>query len=370
MMLTPATIAEIDTPALLVDLDALDANIRTVANNLASTGKQWRPHAKGHKSVWIAQQQLAAGAMGVTVAKPSEAEVFAAAGIRDILIAHCVVGPLKTARVARIAQHADPIVCCDHYVQAEGLSQACVAAGATCRLLIEVNIGLDRIGVRPGFDTRNLAHGIARLPGVRLAGVMGYEGHLLALSEPEEKRDRIRAAIGILIEARDQLISDGFECPIVSAGGTGSYEITGAVEGVTELQAGGAIFADPFYTEACSARHLQPSLALLSTVVSRPKLERAVLDCGHKSLSSAVYPPRVLGVAEGRPLPDATIGLVSAEHLNLDLGPRSLELHIGDKVLLHPGYHDLTTVLHDRLYGIRHGAVERLISLDTRGRLQ
>lgn len=369
-MLTPAAIAAIDTPALVLDLDALDANIAAMAKFLTARGKQWRPHAKGHKSVEIARREIAAGAIGLTVAKTSEAELFAAAGIRELLIAHCVVGERKLERVARLAQTADPIVCCDHYVQAEMLSHACVRAGVRCRVLIEVNIGLHRIGVRPGPDTLNLARGLARLEGVTLAGVMGYEGHLLTIADPAEKRTRIRDAIGMLLEARDQLLSAGCPCPIVSAGGTGSYQLTGEIDGVTELQAGGGIFADPFYTDACGATGLTPSLALLATVVSRPKLERAILDCGRKSLSPEVHPPQVIGRAEGRPLPDAAITQWSAEHLTLDLGPQSRELHIGDKVLLRPGYSDLTTVLHDRYYGMRNGNVERIIPLDTRGALQ
>jgi D-serine deaminase-like pyridoxal phosphate-dependent protein len=354
----------------VLDLDALDANIAAMAGFLAARGKQWRPHAKGHKSIEIARRVLAAGAIGLTVAKTAEAEIFAAAGVRDLLIAHCIVGETKVDRVARLARSADPIVCCDHYAQAEMLSHACVRAGVRCRVLIEVNMGLHRIGVRPGPDTLNLARGIARLPGVTLAGVMGYEGHLLTIRDPAEKRTRIGDSIGMLLESRDQLRAAGWEYPIVSAGGTGSYQITGEIDGVTELQAGGGMFGDPFYTDACGATGLRPALSLLSTIVSRPKLERAVLDCGRKSLSPEVHPPAVIGRAEGRPLPDATITQWSAEHLTLDLGPQSRELHIGDKVLLRPGYSDLTTVLHDRYYGVRHGRVECILPIDARGALQ
>lgn len=369
-MLTPAAIAAIDTPALVLDLDALEANIASMADYLAARGKHWRPHAKGHKSIEIARRELAAGAIGVTVAKTSEAEIFVEAGIRDVLIAHCVVGEAKLARVARLAQSAAPIVCCDHYVQAEMLSHACVEAGVRCRVLIEVNLGLQRIGVRPGPDALNLARGIARLPGVTLAGVMGYEGHLLTIRDPLEKRTRIGEAIGMLLEVRDQLEAAGWECPVASAGGTGSYQMTGEIDGVTELQAGGGIFGDPFYTDACGATDLTPALSLLSTVVSRSKLERAVLDCGRKSLSPEVHPPTVIGRAEGRPLPDASITQWSAEHLTLELGPQSRELHIGDKLLLRPGYSDLTTLLHDRYYGVRNGCVESVLPIDARGALQ
>lgn len=361
---------DLDTPALVVDLDALEANIAAMARWLADRGKQWRPHAKGHKSPLIAHRQLAAGALGVTVAKTTEAEVFAAAGLRDILIAHCVVGGPKVERVARLCEQAAPIVCCDHYVQAEQLSAACAARGVVCRVLIEINLGLHRTGVRPGPDARDLARGVARLPGLRLAGLMGYEGHLLTLPDLDEKRTRIASAMGMLEEVRDQLLADGLPCEIISAGGTGSYQITAESPCVTELQAGGGIFADPFYLDECRAVGLTPSLALLATVVSRPKLERAVLDCGRKSLSPQVHPPQVIGLAGGPPLPDAEITQFSAEHLTLTLGPQSRDVTIGDKLLLRPGYSDLTTVLHDRFYGVREGVVECVIPIAARGCLQ
>jgi D-serine deaminase-like pyridoxal phosphate-dependent protein len=369
-MTLPDALTDVDTPALLLDLDALEANIAAMTRWMASRGKQWRPHAKGHKAPAIARRQLAAGAIGVTVAKSSEAEVFAAAGVRDILIAHCVVGDAKLQRVAALCRSADPIVCCDHYAQAESLSRVCVAQTVRCRVLVEVNLGLERTGVRPGPDAVALVRGVARLPGVEFAGLMGYEGHLLTVPDPAEKRRQIESAMGLLTRVRDDCAAAGVPCAILSAGGTGSYQITADCAGVTELQAGGGVFADPYYTDACGVQGLTPALALLTTVVSRPRLERAVLDCGRKSLCPEVHPPHVIGQAEGRRLPDAAIGRFSAEHLTLELGPDSQDLHIGDKVLLRPGYSDLTTLLHDRYYGVRAGVVEEVIPIAARGALQ
>jgi D-serine deaminase-like pyridoxal phosphate-dependent protein len=366
----PSTLSGIDTPALVLDLEAFEHNVAAMSNHLRARAKQWRPHAKGHKSPWIARRQLDSGAIGVTVAKTSEAEIFAAVGVRDILIANCIVGEPKLRRVVELCRIADPIVACDHYAQAEPLSRACVAAGVRCRVLLEINIGMHRTGVRPGSDTRDLARAVAQLAGVRLVGVMGYEGHLLTIADRDEKQTRIRSAIGMLLEARDQMRAEGLPCPIVSAGGTGSYQISADLPGLTEIQAGGGIFADPFYTEACGVEGLRPSLALLTTVVSRPKLERAVLDCGRKSLCPELYPPSVIGLAEGRPLRDASITMVSAEHLTLELGPQAQQLHIGDKLLIRPGYSDWTTVLHDRYYAVRGGQVEEVIPIAARGALQ
>jgi D-serine deaminase-like pyridoxal phosphate-dependent protein len=362
-------VEELDTPALVVDAVAMQANIVAMARFLAERGKQWRPHAKCHKSPEIARLQLEAGAIGVTSAKTSEAQTLAAAA-PDVLIANCVVGERKVERVARLCAEARPLVACDHYVQAEMLSGACRRAGATCRVLVEVNLGMHRTGVRPGPDARDLSRAIDRLPGIKLAGVMGYEGHLLQLADRDEKQRRIAAAMSVLCEVRDQFLADGLDCAIVSAGGTGSYQFTAECPGVTEIQAGGGIFADPFYLEACGVTGLTPSLTLLSTLVSRPKLERGVLDCGRKSLSPEVHPSRVVRMSGGWEIRDAGITMWSAEHLTLELGPEARDLRIGDKVHLRPGYSDLTSVLHDVLWLERNGIVEAALPIAGRGKLQ
>ena len=362
--------SELDTPACCIDLDAMEANIHRMAGFIRERGKQWRPHAKCHKTPEIAQLQMRAGAIGVTVAKVSEAEVYAAAGIRDILIANMIVGEPKLERVAALCRTADPIVACDHFVQAEALAEVCRRREVECRVVIEVNIGMDRVGIRPGADFRDLSRGIARLKGVRLAGIMGYEGHLLRVPDPDEKRERIAAAMALLVEQRDQLQADGLPCEIVSAGGTGSYQITADSPGITELQAGGGIFADPCYINQCGLAGLEPSLFVIATVTSRPKLERAITDAGRKTINPDLEPPVIKGTVSGRPLPDAEITGLSAEHGILALGPQSQDLRIGDKIELIPGYTDFTTPLHDRFYGIRNGIVETDWPIAARGCLK
>lgn len=268
--------SELDTPAYCIDLNVMEANIGKMAGFIAERGKQWRPHAKCHKTPQIAQKLIDAGAIGVTVAKVSEAEVYAAAGIRDILIANMVAGASKMQRLAALCGPADPILACDHFAQAEALDAACRSAGVVCRVIIEVNIGLDRVGIRPGPDFLDLARGISKLQSVRLVGIMGYEGHLLRVEDPDEKRRKINSAIALLVEQRDLMLGDGLECGIVSAGGTGSYQYSSDCPGLTELQAGGGIFADPMYTEQMGVTGLEPAVALLATVTSRPKLERGI----------------------------------------------------------------------------------------------
>jgi D-serine deaminase-like pyridoxal phosphate-dependent protein len=362
--------SELDTPSLTVDLDAFESNVDKAAAFLKSKNKQWRPHAKCHKSPVIGHRLLKAGAIGLTCAKVSEAEVFAQAGIRDLLIANAIVGPQKLERVAALTRWSDPIVVVDHFVQADALAQMCRKRGTTCRVILEVNIGMNRVGIRPGTDTRDLAQGVAKLQGIRLVGIMGYEGHLLAIPDQEEKNHKIRSAIAILEETRDMMLADGIECSIVSAGGTGSLEMTASCAAPTELQSGAVIFADPFYFDRCGLTGYTPALRLIATVVSRGKLERGILDSGRKSLHPDIHPPRLVGTVEGRPLTDATILGLSAEHCTLELGPESQSLRIGDKVELIPGYCDFTMILHRALIGLRGGIVETVWPIPGRGCLQ
>ncbi|MGH7129560.1 MAG: DSD1 family PLP-dependent enzyme, partial [Planctomycetaceae bacterium] len=286
---------DLDTPVLCIDLDEMQANVAKMAGFIHARGKAWRPHEKCHKTPAIARLQLEAGAIGATCAKVSEAEVMAAGGVRDILIANMIVGPRKVERVASLCRWADPIVACDHFAQAEPLAAACKSAGVACRAIIEVNIGLDRVGVRPGRDAVELAQAIDRLDGVELAGIMGYEGHLLRVEDQSEKRAKIVESIGILTYCRDLLLAEGLRCDIVSAGGTGSYQITSDCEGVTELQAGGGIFADPMYQDQMHVAGLEHALSVLATVVSRPTLDRAILDAGRKSHNPDFAAPLVKG---------------------------------------------------------------------------
>src|SRR4029077_16724608 len=190
---------------------------------------------------------------------------------------------------------ADPIVACDHFAQVEPLAEMCRSRGVEVRMLIEVNTGLDRVGVSPGRDTLELAQAIDRLTGVKLAGIMGYEGHLLQIAEPAEKEHKIRENMALLVGCKEQLVKSGIACDIVSAGGTGSYQYTVKCPGVTEVQGGGGIFMDPYYRVKREVRELDYALTLRPTVVSPPTLERAVLDAGRKTMNPDVAMPVVAG---------------------------------------------------------------------------
>jgi D-serine deaminase-like pyridoxal phosphate-dependent protein len=354
----------LDTPALCLDLGIMEANIRAVAATCRQHGVAWRPHAKGHKVPAIARQELAAGALGITCAKLGEAEIMAAAGVRDILIANIVVGPQKLARLVELCRHADPIVCVDHIEQIEPISRAFAPSGLSVRMLIEVDIGLNRVGVAPGAATLELAKFIVRQPGVRLAGIMGYEGHLLTLEDPSVKAQQIHAALESLVETKHLLEREGIPCPIVSCAGTGSYLYAARHPGITELQAGGAIFMDAFYRHKCQVPDLGYALTVLTTVVSRPAPDRAIIDAGRKTMNIEVQTPLVKG-REG-----LTVTRLSAEHGELRVDPSAGPLRIGDRLEIIPGYADLTTVLHDHFYAFRDGKLESIMPIEARGRLQ
>jgi D-serine deaminase-like pyridoxal phosphate-dependent protein len=357
------TKADLDTPALCLDLDVMEANIRAMAEKCRRHGRGWRPHSKGHKVAAIAQTEVAAGAIGITCAKLAEAEVMAAGGVRDILIANMIVGSQKVRRLVELRRVADPIVCIDHLDQALPISRAMSEAGLRLRVIIEVDIGLKRVGVPPGQPTLELARRLIELPGIELAGIMGYEGHLLTVVDAEQKANQIREALTTLVAAKELLEKSGIACPIVSCAGTGSYIYAIRQSGVTELQAGGLIFMDAYYRHKCNVPDFDFALTVVATVVSRPTGERAIIDAGRKTMHGDFQPPFVIGHD------DIRVARLSAEHGELELAPSAQDLRIGDRVELVPGYADLTTVLHNQYHCFRGGKLVDIWPVEARGRL-
>jgi D-serine deaminase-like pyridoxal phosphate-dependent protein len=365
MQLSPIglPLSELDTPALLIDLEALQQNIDLMAGRLRSRNVAWRPHAKAFKCPAIAHFLRRAGAIGVTVAKVSEAEVMAAGGINDILIAHLVVGRNKVARLAALQRQADVKVTVDHRDHVGPLGQAASEAGTTIGVLVDVDLGMKRTGVATVEAAAQLARLVSITPGLRFDGLMGYEGHTLMIADPTEKRAAVTAAIGKLMKARDTVEAQGCRCRIVSAGGSGSYQLTADIPGITEVQAGGGIFACRYYTQACHVTGHVPAIAILATVVSRTYADRAILDIGQKSISQHQASPVL------RDYPDCGVIGLSAEHTTVALGPAA-SLQIGEKVHVIPGYSDFTFVLHNRALGHSGGRVVAVWDLLGRGCLQ
>lgn len=307
---------------------------------------------------------MAAGAIGVTCAKLGEAEVMAQGGVLDTLIANLIVGPKKVARLVELRRIADPVVCVDHIDQAAAFSAAMSQAGLALRVIVEVDIGLGRVGVAAGESAVALARRIHELPGLTLAGIMGYEGHLLTLEDGDEKADKIQAALKVLTGTADQLRKAGLPCDIVSCGGTGSFKYAVRAPGITEIQAGGGMFMDAFYRHGCHISDWKYALTVLTTVVSRPAPDRAIIDAGRKTMDGWVHKPLVFG------RDDIQVQSLSAEHGSLKLEPSAQNLRIGDRLEIIPGYSDLTCVLHDNFLAFRGDKLEAVWPLEGRGRLQ
>jgi D-serine deaminase-like pyridoxal phosphate-dependent protein len=356
----------LDTPALLLDLDRFERNSARLAGAIHQGGVAWRPHSKAHKSPVLAARQIELGAIGVTCAKVGEAEVMVAHGIGSVLVANELGSRPKLDRIARLQDRAEVIVCADDPYHVELAAAAALAAGVEIPMLVEVDIGMHRAGVAPGAAARDLARLIDRSRGVRFAGLMGYEGQVLTLWPADVKDAAAREAIGRLVDTRRLVERDGIAVGIVSGGGSGSYTATARIDGMTEIQAGGACLMDLFYADEChlAEEGYEFALTVLAMVTSRPTRDRAIIDAGFKTMSARDgVPPRPVGVS------DVTVTTLSAEHGYLELGPGAPDLKIGQRVELIPDYSDTTTFRHDQFVGLRAGRVERVIPLLARGRL-
>lgn len=353
---------DLDTPALLVDLDVMEANIAHVADACRAQGVAWRPHVKSHKTIEIARKQIAAGAIGVTCAKLGEAEVLSAAGIHDILIANQIVGPIKVKRLMALPREADVIVSVDSEANVVELAEAAKAAGRKQRVVIEVNTGMNRAGVEPGAPAVALADIIARHPSLRLVGVMGWEAHVTAIQDPTIKAEAVADAIALLTYSAQACREAGHDMSIVSCGGTGTLQYCVSQPGVTEVQVGGAIFNDEHYRTHYGL-DLPCALTVLATVISRPNPMRVILDAGRKAMSNDMALPRPLGL-------DVASVKLSAEHAQIELSAASEIPHIGDKIELVIGYSDTTIHLHEEIVALRGGAVVAVWKVAGRGKLK
>lgn len=353
----------LDTPALLVDLDVMEANIARIAAACRAHGVAWRPHAKAHKTPEIAKLQIAAGAIGITCAKLGEAEVMAASGIRDILIANQIVGPIKIGRLIALAERADPIVSVDSIHNLTELDAAARSAGKRLKVAIEVNIGMNRAGVEPGASVLAFAEEIASRPGLRFVGLVGWESQATTIADPAEKERVVRDAIAALAASARACKAAGHAVEVVSCGGTGTFPYCAQQPGVTEIQVGGAIFSDVHYRTHYHV-DFPPALTVLATVISRPTPTRIVVDAGKKTMSGDAAMPAPAG------LPEISAMKLSAEHAKIELARPSDAPKIGDKIEFVVGYSDTTVHLHEEIVALRGGRVESVWRVAGRGKIK
>jgi D-serine deaminase-like pyridoxal phosphate-dependent protein len=332
---------ELPTPSLVLDVDRMRKNIATMAS---WTGGRTaiRPHFKVHKCLEIAREQVAAGAIGMTAATVWEAWALVRGGFDEILIANEVVTPGKASLVAQLAGEARITVAVDDPDVAAAISAAASNEGTEIGMIAEVDVGMHRGGVRSIEEGRALAHRLSDLPGVRLRGVMGYEGHVVTEPDRQRRSDGAREAMDLLARHVDALRADGREIEIVSAGGTNTYDMTGGDPRVTELQAGTYAVMDAGYARLAPAFH--PALTVLATTVSR-KGTTAILDCGTKAIAGDVSGP-VPPVGKVRELHE--------EHMLLDVDEDASPA-VGDVLEVTVGYSGGTINLHD-VYFVASGA--------------
>jgi D-serine deaminase-like pyridoxal phosphate-dependent protein len=357
--MAPRTIADIPTPALIVDIAGMERNIKRMADFFAAGDCKLRPHFKAHKTPEIAKRQLAGGSCtGLTCATVGEAEV-AAGFCKDILIANQVIGRDKLARVAGLAKDGIDIKIAVDSV--EGIEEAAEAAeeqGAEVGVLVDVNVGMPRCGVQPGEPAATLARRISDTGGLRLRGVMGYEGHAVGIPERDKREHMAHSAMERLTASVEAIRGAGLPCEIVSAGGTGTYDITGRVPGVTEIQAGSYVLMDTAYAKLDIP--FEHALWVLGTVVSRPSQGFCVLDSGHKSCTEDHGNPSV------RDIEGAGVLFLSDEHASITL-PADSPLKIGDRVQLVPSHIDPTINLHDVIYALDGQTVAEVWPITARG---
>jgi D-serine deaminase-like pyridoxal phosphate-dependent protein len=376
-------VAELDTPALVVDLDVLERNVRSMADHAREHGVALRPHAKTHKTVEIAQMQLGAGALGLTLAKIGEAEALleAAAGgdeplpLDDLLLAFPIVGQAKLARLLGLAERLEVTVSLDSPDAAAQLGAAAAARGREIGVIVEIDTGGRRCGVLPGEPTLALARHVASTPGLTLRGIMTHEGHAYAAT-PATLREVSQRAGRLMVETAHALRDDGHEAPVVSVGSTPSARHIAEVPGITEVRPGTYVFQDYNQIRLGIAAAEECAATVHATVIARPAPDRAVVDAGTKAVAAdrgmvgGITPVQQEGYGLVKDQPGWLFARASEEHgvlLRQEDGHAD-DLRVGDRVELIPNHICPAVNLYDRLLVQRGGIVQGAWDVAARGR--
>lgn len=354
---------EVDTPALILDLDAFEANLDAMAAFLAPTGAKLRAHAKTHKSPVVALQQMKRGAVGQCVQKVAEAEALAWGGVSDILVSNEVVSPQKLSRLLALSGLAKIALCADGEAGIALAEQAAEAAGQRLRLLVEIDVGSGRCGVSPGPEAVALAQRIAASPHLIFGGLQAYHGGAQHQRKPEQRAATIAGVVEHTRRTVEQLRQQGLTCEIVGGGGSGTF-MHEATSGIfTEIQAGSYAFMDADYAANEDAPPFRHALFLLSQVMSTARAGRAVLDAGHKAAPTDSGFPKVWQ------RPGLAYTGASDEHGQLEVRDGEVP-KLGEKLRLIPGHCDPTVDRYDWYVGVRKGRVESIWPIPARGRMQ
>jgi 3-hydroxy-D-aspartate aldolase len=361
--------ADIQTPCLILDLDALERNIRKMGDHARAMGMRHRVHGKMHKSVDVALlQERLGGSVGVCCQKVSEAEVFARGGIRDVLVSNQVRDPAKIDRLARLPKLGARAICCvDDIANVADLSAAAVRHGTTIECLVEIDCGAGRCGVKTTPEVIAIAKAITAAPGLKFSGIQAYQGAIQHMDRYEDRKAKIDLAVAQVKDAVDGLKAEGLDCDIVGGGGTGSYYFEGSSGVYNELQCGSYAFMDADYGRILDKDgnridqgEWENALFLLTSVMSHAKADKAICDAGLKVQSVDSGLPVIFGRT------DVKYVKCSDEHGVIeDLGG---VLKVNDRLRLVPGHCDPTCNVHDWYVGVRGGKVEVVWPVSARGK--
>jgi len=368
-MRPPASVGQrleqVDTPALILELDAFEHNLRTLADMVRGRVRV-RAHAKTSKCAEVSKRQMALGAVGVCCQKVAEAEAMVEGGIPDVLVSNEVVGPAKIERLAQLARRARIGVCVDDAGNVRDLDAAAQRAGAKLDVYVELEVGMGRCGVAPGEPALALARAVAACANLRFAGLQAYNGRAQHVRSSEDRRALIDQAAAAVRMTRELLENSGIACPIVTGAGSGTFmfEVESGVW--DEIQPGSYAFMDADYAKnewAAPLPRFEHALFVLATVMSRAKPGRAIVDAGLKASSVDSGMPAVWRRA------GLTYTLASDEHGFIEIAPGAAAPALGEKLLLVPGHCDPTINLYDWYVCVRGGVVEALWPITARGAL-
>lgn len=346
---------QIKTPALIVDLDAMESNLNSMAAFFRERACKLRPHFKNHKTPLLAWKQIRAGAIGMCCATVREAEILVEHGIGSILIANEIAGDEKPVRLAELSRHASVMAAVDNESSLRDLARAQRSRRTQIEVLIDIDVGLKRCGTTAGEAALALAR-CAVEQGLTVRGIMGYDGHLQGMEQSPERDEEVRRGSKALVESAALLEGAGIPSSVISTGGTGTFAVSGDYPGITEIQAGSYLLMDNIYLGRRAP--FQRSLTVLATVISARGQNFAVLDCGVKAISGERGLPTVKDV------PGAQLKALHAEHALIELDPQAAAAPVpGQKVELWVHYSDATVNLHSSMYGVRHGQVEEVFSI-------
>lgn len=361
--------ADLPTPALLLDLDAFEANVAKMTRFARERNRALRPHGKTHKCPEVAKRLIRAGAVGCCAAKLSEAEAFAKEGVTGLLVTTEVVGRHKIERAVRLAsRHKDTIFCVDNPQNARDLNEA--AGAGRVKLNVAVDLHLGRTGVMPGEPALELARQIVSLPNLKLAGIQAYAGSASHTTGFEQRTRASREAMGKAVETRRLFEAKGIACPLLTGASTGTYNIDSEIDGVTELQPGSFIFMDVDYNKIGGAagpvyNDFHNALTVLTTVVSKPSSRFAIVDGGFKAFAT----DRTFGPAP-KNIEGISYRWAGDEHGRVDLASPSAPVEVGARIEFIVPHCDPTVNLYDRIYCLRGDAVEAIWPVSARGMSQ